>query len=131
MQKLSKPTTIVLLAVLSTPVSAQTQTIQINTVCADGTAVVGAMCTLSLGETKTSLLTPGTASVPKSSDDLLVSCVKGSASAEGQFSSRKNGGTWGKLAAWGGMDQIMNWKDLDQLHYPKEMTVVLAGDCAK
>jgi hypothetical protein len=129
----SAPTAIIVLAVfsLTTPVFAQTQAIQIKTICVDGSPVIDATCSLTIGQQQSSLITPGTTTVPKSLDDLMVSCVKGNTSATGQFSSRRSGGLWGKLAAWGGMDQILDWKDLDQLDYPKEMTVVLAGDCAK
>jgi len=115
----------------SSAATAQTQTISIKTICVDGSPITGATCTLKVGNSVSQLVTPGTANVPKSTDDLSVSCVKGGSSATGLFTSRRAGGTWGKLAAWGGMDQMLNWKDLDQLDYPKEMTVVLVGDCSR
>ena len=115
----------------SSAATAQTQTISIKTICVDGSPITGAACTLKVGNSVSQLVTPGTANVPKSTDDLSVSCVTGGSSATGLFTSRRAGGTWGKLAAWGGMDQMLNWKDLDQLDYPKEMTVVLVGDCSR
>ncbi len=111
--------------------AAQTQTISIKTICVDGNPVTGAACTLKVGNSVSQLVTPGTGNVPRSTEDLSVSCVKGGSSATGLFTSRRAGGTWGKLAAWGGMDQMLNWKDLDQLDYPKEMAVVLVGDCSR
>ncbi len=110
--------------------TAQIQTISIKTICVDGSPITGAACTLKVGNSVSQMVTPGTANVPKSTDDLSVSCVKGGSSANGLFTSRRAGGTWGKLAAWGGMDQMLNWEDLEQLDYPKEMTVVLVGDCS-
>lgn len=116
MRSPSAPTAILLTVFcLTTSVFAQTQAIQIKTICVDGAPVIGATCSLTIGEHQSSLITPGTTASPRSLDDLSVSCVKGNASATGQFSSRRNGGLWGKLAAWGGMDQILNWNDLDQL----------------
>jgi hypothetical protein len=111
--------------------TAETQTISIKTICVDGNPITSAACTLKVGNSVSQLVTPATANVPKSTEDLSVSCVKGGSSATGLFTSRRAGGTWGKLAAWGGMDQMLNWKDLDQLDYPKEMTVVLVGNCSR
>jgi hypothetical protein len=110
---------------------AQSQPISISTKCVDGKPVVGASCTLKLGSSEFNLITPGQVMIPKSTEDLSVTCNKGQASASGVFASRRNGGTWGKLAAWGGMEQMLSWPDLNQLDYPKDMSVVLIGDCAR
>jgi hypothetical protein len=133
MRYLSAPTTIILLVApfLTTPVLAQTQSVRIETICVDGSPVIGAACSLTIGQHQSRLVTPGATAVPKSLDDLLVSCLKDKAAASGQFSSRRNGGTWDKLAAWGGLDQVLNWGDLDELDYPKSMTVVLPGPCTR
>ncbi|MET3652203.1 hypothetical protein [Dyella japonica] len=87
---------------------------------------IRADCRLSNGTGEVRVLTPGTATVHRSSHDLSVVCQKdGKQVAQQTYDSSIRGLVWGNLIIGGLIGIAIDFSDGASHHYPNKLTVVL------
>lgn len=100
------------------------QQVQVETRAADQS--IRADCTLSNGTGEVRVLTPGSATVRRSSHDLSVVCQKdGKQIAQQTYDSSIRGLVWGNLIIGGLIGIAIDFSDGASHHYPDKLTVVL------
>jgi phosphoketolase len=80
---------------------------------------------------KWSVVTPGSAEVQKSYEDLLVTCTNASSTGTGSFQSRNNNNVWGNLLIGGGIGYVIDSSSGAGFNYPEAVTIVLIPPCPK
>lgn len=102
------------------PVSVQTIEAGTNQEVAD------AGCTLTNDVGKWFVTTPGSVTIHKSTDDLVVECKKGTElTGQGNVVSKANGGVWGNIILGGGVGYIVDRNTGAGFDYPTAITVML------
>ncbi|MDE2598465.1 MAG: hypothetical protein KGL40_02450 [Rhodocyclaceae bacterium] len=104
------------------------QTISVRTVC-EGRLVSNASCLLKNDKGEWSVGSPGSVSISKSYEGLLVRCQKGSSKGENVYVSKNNGGTWGNILIGGGVGYLIDTQSGNGFDYPDSLTVVLQPPC--
>ncbi|WP_019465838.1 hypothetical protein [Dyella japonica] len=100
------------------------QNIQVETRAADQS--IRADCTLSNGEGQVRVMTPGTATVHRSSHDLNVSCQKdGKQIGQQSYDSSIRGLVWGNIVFGGLIGIVVDFSDGASHHYPDKVSVMV------
>ncbi len=95
---------------------------------ADGTSVEPAKCTLKNDKGAWEMNSPGTVSVRRSAEDLIVECKKeGVADGFLRAISRAAGGMWGNIIIGGGVGAIIDHSKGTGYNYPDDLPVKM-GD---
>lgn len=88
--------------------------------------VEGATCTLSNDEGKWTVTTPGSVTVHKSTDNLLVFCNKEkTGNGSETVLSKANGGAWGNILLGGPIGYVADRETGAGFNYPPVITVIL------
>ncbi len=100
------------------------QPVSVQTV-EDGKEVAGAGCTLTNDVGKWFVTTPGSVTVHKSTDDLLIDCTRQNENGHEKIVSKANGGVWGNILVGGGVGYIVDRNTGAGFDYPTNITVEL------
>lgn len=89
-------------------------------------ALVGAGCTLKNDEGEWFVTTPGSVTIQKSTDDLIVNCSKdGYIAGNETVVSKSNTAVWGNILIGGGIGYIVDRNTGAGFNYPNNITVML------
>ncbi|MEH6502812.1 MAG: hypothetical protein V7682_02800 [Cycloclasticus sp.] len=89
-------------------------------------ALVGAGCTLKNDEGEWFVTTPGSVTIQKSTDDLIVNCTKdGYIAGNETVVSKSNTAVWGNILIGGGIGYIVDRNTGAGFNYPNSITVML------
>lgn len=102
------------------------QSVQLETVTKDEQRVLGARCVAKNERGSWEVTTPGTVSVHRSSENLIVTCEK-SELTPGVVTaiSRANGGMFGNIIAGGGIGAIIDHNKGTAYNYPTWLRVIM------
>jgi uncharacterized protein YceK len=104
------------------------QSVQIETYSKDNQAIAGVKCVAQNDRGQWSTAAPGTVSVHRSGENLLVNCEKeGEQPGKGTVVSRANGGMWGNLVFGGGIGAIIDHNKGTAYSYPSWIRIIM-GD---
>jgi hypothetical protein len=106
----------------ATITSSEMQSLTLSTKTADGQAVDKAKCTLKNDKGTWELVSPGTITVHRSAEDLMVECKKeGIADGFLRAISRAAGGMWGNIIIGGGIGAIIDHTKGNGYNYPDDL----------
>ncbi|MDX2425267.1 MAG: hypothetical protein QNK15_03355 [Cycloclasticus sp.] len=92
----------------------------------DNKELVGAGCTLKNDEGEWFVTTPGSVTIHKSTDDLVVNCKKDGYTAGNEtVVSKSNTEVWGNILIGGGIGYIVDRNTGAGFNYPNSITVIL------
>ena len=92
----------------------------------DSKEVAGAGCTLTNDAGKWFVTTPGSVTIQKSTDDLMVDCAKDNLVAgRTTIVSKANGNVWGNIILGGGIGYVVDRQTGAGFDYPNTITVIL------
>lgn len=112
----------------ATLTSNEMQPLTLRTKSADGKSVEQAKCTLKNDKGAWEMNSPGTVSVRRSAEDLIVECKKeGVADGFLRAISRAAGGMWGNIIIGGGVGAIIDHSKGTGYNYPDDLPVKM-GD---
>ena len=112
----------------ATVINASMQNISIQTREQSGANVAGALCELKNNEGKWLVITPGSAIIHRSNDDLQVLCSKDSfAPGRATVVSGIKGTTFGNIILGGGVGAILDHNNGSAYEYPGTIQIVMGG----
>jgi hypothetical protein len=104
------------------------QSVQIETYSKENQPVVGVKCVAQNDRGQWATSAPGSVSVHRSSENLLVNCEKeGEQSGKGTVVSRVNGGMFGNIVFGGGIGAIIDHNKGTAYTYPSWIRIIM-GD---
>ncbi len=102
------------------------QSVSLQTKETSGSEVVGARCDLTNSKGTWFVTTPGSASIHRSNDDLIVLCKKdGMDSGRVSVVSATKGSMWGNIVFGGGVGAIIDHSNGSAYEYPTLIDVVM------
>lgn len=104
--------------------SENTQALAVTTHTADGNLVEKAKCSLVNDKGNWQVETPGTVTVHRSAEDIVVTCKKeGVPDGMARGISRAAGGMWGNIVFGGGIGAIIDHNNGTGYNYPNDLPV--------
>lgn len=92
----------------------------------DDVEVAAAQCTLTNDSGSWMVTTPGSVTIKKSTEDLVIVCKKeGSVSGTLTVSSKANGGVWGNILFGGVVGAVVDSANGAGFDYPQPLMVIL------
>src|SRR5574340_989760 len=108
--------------------SDKTQSLAITTQTTDGKLVEKAKCSLKNDKGNWQVETPGTVSVHRSAEDIVVECKKdGSPDGIARGISRAAGGMWGNIVFGGGIGAVIDHTNGTGYNYPNDVPVKMGA----
>lgn len=116
----------VLLSGCATITKDANQSVQIETYSKDNQPVSGTKCVAQNDRGQWTVTTPGSVSVHRSGENLLVNCEKaGEKPGQGTVISRANGGMFGNILLGGGVGAIIDHNKGTAYTYPSWLRIVM------
>lgn len=104
--------------------SEKTQSLAVTTLSEDGSLIEKAQCSLENDKGSWQIETPGSVTVRRSAEDIVVKCKKeGVPDGLARGVSRAAGGMWGNIVFGGGIGAIVDHNNGTGYNYPNDLPV--------